>query len=111
MSDTGRAGPSGDDPLGIFGPLERSGAGRGVLLVIAAVIVGALLMPSATRSPLKSAAVAAVTSGTAASVAPPSTVPSTTLPASTPASSVKVLVANGTNTNGAAASVASMLSG
>lgn len=111
MSDTGRAGPAGDDPLDIFGPLERSGVGRGLLLVIGAVIVGALLMPSATRTPLKSTAAAAVTSGTSASVTPPSTVPTTTVPASAPTSSVKVLVANGTNTNGAAANVASLLSG
>jgi hypothetical protein len=109
MSGTGRAEPAGDDH-DIFGPLERSGAARGVLLVAGAVIVGALLLPSASRPPLRASAVAARSGATV----PPTTLPSggapsTTSPPAVPASSVKVLVANGTNRNGAAGAVTSLL--
>lgn len=107
-----------------FGPLERSGAARGWALVIVAVVLGALLMPSATRTSLQPAAAASTgsTTGTqslgASTTAPPTTTTTTTVPhttstapASIPASSIRVLVANGTNSNGAASSVTSFLSG
>ncbi len=121
--------PPGPDDAELFGPLERSGAARGWLHVIVAVVLGALLMPSATRPSLAPAAPAAVSSasggGTAASTTttvPPATTtttaaattttaPRATAPASIPASQIRVLVANGTNTNGAAAAVTSFLSG
>ena len=115
----------------MFGPLERSGALRGWVLVIGVVVLGALLMPSATR-----AAMAPASSGSAASTgsggsgnSPATTLstgsgssttlrstttttrPGTTIATNIPASTIHVLVANGTNTNGAAASVAAYLTG
>lgn len=113
--------PQDPEHAELFGPLERSGAVRGWVLVIVAVVLGVLLMPSATRTSLQPAAAAstASTSGPqslgAATTVPPTTttVPptTTTAPASIPASSIRVLVANGTNSNGAASSVTSFLSG
>lgn len=112
--DTGQ----GDDDFDIFGPLERSGVGRGLALVLGAVILGAILLPSGTRPPLSAAATAATTTTTTAPSAPlsqgaPNTQASTTTtaPVNVSPSSIKVLVANGTNTNGAAAAVASFLNG
>ena len=117
----------------MFGPLERSGALRGWVLVIGAVVLGALLMPSATRAamaPVSSPGAAAgggtsagtgstpTTGSSTPSSGPTTTVHSTTTrPSSTtvvtnvPPSTIHVLVANGTNTNGAAASVAAFLTG
>lgn len=119
MSPVGGAG-HGDDDFDIFGPLERSGVARGVVLVLAAIIVGAILLPSATRAPLSGAATAATTtpsspsgsSGPSGSTAPSaSTTTTTTAPVNQAPSTIKVLVANGTNTNGAAAAVSSFLNG
>ncbi|HAM03292.1 MAG TPA: hypothetical protein DCQ30_13865 [Acidimicrobiaceae bacterium] len=119
MSPLGHGGQAGDE-FDIFGPLERSGVARGIVLVIAAVIVGAVLLPSATRPPLSSAATAATTtptspsspSSSSGSEAPPSSTSTTsTAPVNAPPSSIKVLVANGTNSNGAAAAVSSFLNG
>jgi hypothetical protein len=124
MNDTGAAGHTGDDTPDIFGPLERSGALRGWLLVAVVVVIGALVLPSATRPGLGTTSAAATTatlpasapvSGSAPAPSPASsttTPPTTTSPAPTVApSTIKVLVANGTNTNGAATTVSSLLSG
>ena len=119
MSPAGNTG-QGDDDFDIFGPLERSGVARGLALVLGAVILGAILLPSGTRPPLSAAATAAATTTTTAATAPPSTpanntpassTTTTTAPVNVSPSSIKVLVANGTNTNGAAAAVASFLNG
>ena len=114
MTDEG--GRVGDDLPEIFGPVERSGAFRGWLLVAIAVVVGAVVLPSGTRPPLIAAAGQAAAATT---TVPPQAASSTTLPAGSsttvataiPASSIRVLVANGTNTNGAASTVSSLLSG
>jgi len=113
MSESGPLG-AGNHPSDFFGPLERSGTARGLLLVAVAVVGGALLMPSATRPPLKVQTVTAATSRTSA----PATTPAVKVPSSSattttgsPLESVQVLVANGTNTNGAATSVTTFLSG
>lgn len=110
----------GPEDAELFGPLERSGAARGWVLVAVAVVLGALLMPSATRASLAPAAAAASTSsatgsqgGASTTTVPPTTTtaPTTTTPATIAPSSIRVLVANGTNTSGAAASVTSFVSG
>lgn len=111
----------GPEDTEFFGPLERSGAARGWLLVIGVVVLGAILMPSATRAGIDTgtpaaAASSAASNGSSSTTSAPTTstttqAPTTTAPASIPASSIHVLVANGTNTNGAAASVSSLLSG
>ena len=116
MTDEG--GRVGDDLPEIFGPVERSGAFRGWLLVAIAVVVGAIVLPSGTR-PALTAAAGTGQAAAATTTAPPQAVSSTTLPAGSsttvataiPASSIRVLVANGTNTNGAASTVSSLLSG
>lgn len=113
MSDTGRRTRAGSESIGFFGPLERSGVARGLLLLVVAVVIGVLLLPSATRPGLGTTAASTVTT--------PTTTPHVKLPisrsttstttASTPVSSVKVLVANGTNSNGAATAVMKLLAG
>jgi hypothetical protein len=111
MSPRGEAGHHQGE-FDIFGPLERSGVGRGAALVVGVVIVGALLLPSATRPPLGSAASPASTAAAPApSSSPPSTSTTSPAPAGVAPSSIEVLVANGTNTNGAAAAVSSFLKG
>ena len=113
---TAEGGRVGDDLPEIFGPVERSGAFRGWLLVAIAVVVGAVVLPSGTRPALIAAAGQAAAATT---TVPPQAASSTTLPAGSsttvataiPASSIRVLVANGTNTNGAASTVSSLLSG
>lgn len=109
MTDTDSTGNGGDESFNIFGPLERSGLPRGVALLVGAVVIVALLLSSGTRPGLGTASAARTAPPTSAA-APPVT-SSTTTVASTPKSAVKVLVANGTNTNGAAAAVSSLLSG
>ena len=111
MTESGRAGRADNEGIGMFGPLERSGTVRAVVLVGAAVVVGALLMPSATRPSLGVAATSSKVSVSTTAPAPATTtVPSTVVP-QIPVSSIKVLVANGTNTSGAAGTVSSLLSG
>ena len=118
MTGAGEDGRAGDELPDMFGPLERSGVVRGWLLVVVAAVVGALLLPSATRASLTG------TRAGGGQPAPTTTLPSpaigsTTLPPASsttqtttvPVSSIKVLVANGTNTNGAASTVSSLLSG
>ena len=108
---------NGDDEHDIFGPLERSGVVRGWVLVIVAVAIGAALMPSATRANLTASssnvptttAPPASTSSTTTTLAPVHGVTTTT--ARPDLSTIRVLVANGTNANGAAAAVSSFLSG
>ena len=113
MTGTGRAGFGSEEAPDIFGPLERPRIVRGLLLVVAAVVVGAILMPSGTRPPLR-ATTAAVTTPTTSSptTVPPKgrSAPTTTPPPTSPAA-IHVLVANGTNTNGAATAVSSFLAG
>ena len=122
MTDTGQGGGVGGDHHEIFGPLERSGSLRGWLLVAGVVVIGALLLPSATRASLgtTTAATTATTAGPpsngVSATPPPSSTPSSTTttataPVTIAPSSIKVLVANGTNTSGAAAAVSSFLSG
>jgi hypothetical protein len=123
MTDTDAPGHAGGDALDIFGPLERSGALRGWVLVAIVVVVGALVLPSATRPGLGTAPAAASSATVPVSTNPgsaptlPPTSSSTTSSSTTTApitiapSTIKVLVANGTNTNGAASAVASFLSG
>lgn len=95
---------------------------RGVLLVGSAVLLGALLLPAATRTSVRSAA---STSGRPAVAAPRTSTEGTgstptpaggsggpgtsTAPAGPTPSSVHVLVANGSTVNGLAASVSSGL--
>jgi len=120
-------GGAGRNPYDIFGPLERSGAVRGGLLAVAAVVIGVLVMPAATRPPLAvsidtaAGAATSTTSTTTTTTAAATTTlatagrtTTTTAHAPTPSvavSSIRVLVANGTNHNGAAAAVSSFLSG
>ncbi|MHB8682253.1 MAG: LytR C-terminal domain-containing protein [Acidimicrobiales bacterium] len=112
-TDGGRGGDSD-----FFGPLERSGAVRGWILVVVAIVLGALLMPSAARAPLATAGAESAAGGTnqPTTTLPPATTTTaaptttTTAPRLSPGS-VSVLVANGTNTNGAAAAVTSFLAG
>lgn len=105
------------DDSDFFGPLEQSRVVRGWIVVVVAVVMGAIILPSATRAPLTApaAASAATTSTSAGGGSSPTTsAPSsstTTTAAPVAPSAVKVLVANGTNTNGAAATVTSFLSG
>jgi hypothetical protein len=112
MSTGGGGGP-GDRP-DMFGPHERSGVVRALLLVVGAVVVGAILMPSGTRPALRAATATVATPTTSSPTTAPSrsqSTTTTTLPASSAASAIHVLVANGTNTNGAATAVSSFLSG
>lgn len=107
---TATGGPGGGDAPDIFGPHERPRVLRGVLLLAAAVVIGALLMPSATRPALHT------TAAVSPSTSSPTTIPahssgSTTTSAPPTASAIHVLVANGTDTNGAATAVSSFLSG
>lgn len=118
MSAARSGGTGTGDVTDFFGPLERSGIVRGALLVVVAVVVGALLMPSATRPPLRTTtAVVGTATTTTPTTAPAKGHPakgstsSTTSTTASPASAVHVLVANGTNTNGAATAVSSYLSG
>ena len=79
-----------------------SPSARGVFLVAAAVALGVGILSSIGKSGAAPGAAAAVTTSTTATTAPPTTT-STTRPLATHSpSSVKVLVANGTNVSGVA---------
>ncbi|MHB8438869.1 MAG: LytR C-terminal domain-containing protein [Acidimicrobiales bacterium] len=103
---------------GFFGPLERSGVIRGWVIVIGALVIGALLLPSATRGPLT---VSSVATASSLNTPPTATIPvvhshsadstTTTTIASAASSTVTVLVANGTQTNGAAKAISTLLAG
>lgn len=120
---SGSSGQEGSEFAEMFGPLERSGAVRGWLLVVGAVVLGALLMPSATRAAVVPAsATSSGQTGSGATTTVPGTPtttirstttthPTTTVATNVAPSTIHVLVANGTNTNGAAASVAAYLTG
>jgi hypothetical protein len=96
-SGAGRSGGSDRDPSGT----PPTGFLRGVGVVVVAVIIGAVLMPSATRGPLHVAA-ASQTTPTSSSSSPPTTAPraagTTTTQATivSGAASIHVLVANAT---------------
>ena len=114
----------------VHDPFEPPASGgsrwlRGALVVVVAVVIGALLMPSATRAPLAVPASAqSAASSTTTSPSPAASFPTarstTTIPAPTTtttaaptvvpgASSIHVLVANGTSITGLAGGVASYL--
>jgi hypothetical protein len=109
------AGGDGWSERAAGGPHEgpdRVHAGRGLALVIVAVVVGVLLLPSATRAPLAASAKASTTSTTVAGKTttpghgahPSSTTTTTVAPAS-----IHVLVANATTVNGVAGAVTTFL--
>jgi hypothetical protein len=87
-------------------------AGRGVAIVVIAVVVGVLLLPSATRAPLPAdASTATPTTTTTAAGGTASHGHHTTTTTSTtiPPSAIHVLVANATTTNGVAGDVTRFL--
>jgi hypothetical protein len=92
---------------------DRPHSGRGLAIVVVAIVIGVLLLPSATRSPL---AASAVTSGTTATTVPAGRSAatghhaSTTTTTTVPPSSIHVLVANATTVNGVAGAVTTFLS-
>jgi len=91
------------------GPSHRL---RGVGVVVVAVVIGALLMPSATRPPLHVVTAASSSSTTSGTTLPrgTSTTTTTTLPTVVPgASSIHVLVANATTVPHLAAGVSTYL--
>jgi LytR cell envelope-related transcriptional attenuator len=97
---------------GSFEPPDRARAGLGVAIVIVAVVLGVLLLPSATRAPL------AASASTSATTTIPTTGGSahghhhsstTTTSTTVPASAIHVLVANATLTNGVAGAVTTFL--
>ncbi|HTZ08090.1 MAG TPA: LytR C-terminal domain-containing protein [Acidimicrobiales bacterium] len=86
---------------------------RGLAVVVAAVVVGVVFLPSATRAPLRAATAASSSSST---TTPPGTSPTststttTTLPTVVPgATAIHVLVANGTTITGLAAGIGTYL--
>jgi len=89
-----------------------SGFLRGVGVVVVAVVIGALLMPSATRAPLE---VVTASQSSSTSTSPPTTTPkagstTTTLATIVPgAASIHVLVVNGTSITGLAGGTATYL--
>jgi hypothetical protein len=100
---------------GSFEPPERARSGRGLALFIVAVVIGALLLPSATRSPLAAGA-SAGSSGAGSSASTTSTTrpghhhgSTSTTSTTVPLSSIHVLVANATLTNGVAGAVTTFL--
>jgi len=95
-------------------PHGRPHVARGLVLVAVAVVVGALLLPSATRGPLAASAVSAATTTTTAGAggAPGSRHgrhSGTTTTTTVAPSAIHVLVANATSTNGVAGAVTSFL--
>jgi hypothetical protein len=100
--------PPGDPPE----PPGRPPSGRGLAIVIVAVVIGVLLLPSATRPPLSASAVSA---GSSSTTVPPGRKPSsghgtaTTTTTTVPPASIHVLVANATEVNGVAGAVTTFL--
>jgi hypothetical protein len=108
---TGGGGSSEHPPGDSSAGADRARSGRGLAIVIVAVVIGVLLLPSATRAPL---AADASTTGPSATTTPSgsssgghhgTTTTSTTI---APAS-IHVLVANATTVNGVAGAVTSFL--
>jgi len=113
-------GPAGPDPAsephGPFDPPAHTGVVRGIAVVAVFVVIGALLLPSATRPPLAVTSSHATSTTTAPSgsttttTKSKATTSSTTTPTILPrASAVHVLVANSTNTAGVAAATSAYL--
>jgi LytR cell envelope-related transcriptional attenuator len=104
----------GEGPRGSFERPQRSVAARGVLLVAVALVIGVLLLPSATRAPLAVGATQTAKTAQTTPVHSPSkkskTSTSTTAPAPAP-SSIHVLVANATQVDGVAGAVTTFLGG
>jgi hypothetical protein len=100
---------SGHDP---FEPPEPTGRVRGLALVIIVVVLGALLMPSATRAPLAVTAAARLPASTPTTSTPTTAAnPTSTTTAPPATATIHVLVANGTTVNGVAGSVTTYLGG
>ncbi len=102
-------GPPVDDGFEALDGPSHGRAGpvwRGVLVVAVAVVLGILLLPSATRPPVGTS-LAASTSTPPTSLVPSSTTTTTTPPP--PAPEVHVLVANATVINGVAGAVTTFL--
>jgi hypothetical protein len=110
MSDKGST--SGDDMDGIDGP-RRSIPGprwRGMVIVVVAVIIGILLLPSATRAPLPVAASSLASSSSTTLTPPSSSTGTTTTTSALPSPpEVHVLVANATSVNHVATAVTAFL--
>jgi hypothetical protein len=111
--------PRNDDGLfhrssdGPPGPSDRAHSGRGLAVVVVAVVLGVLLLPSATRAPLFATASAGVPSST---TTPPGGSTSrnhkkanTTTTTTVAPATVHVLVANATTVNGVAGAVTTFL--
>jgi hypothetical protein len=103
------AHPSGESPV----PFDHPRSGLGLVIVIVAVVIGVLLMPSATRAPLAASASTASTSPTVPAGGKSTTKGHGHTPASTSTTvapaSIHVLVANATDTNGVAGSTTAFL--
>jgi len=106
-----------DDAAGPGGPGDGAGRDlppptgflRGVGVVVVAVVIGALLMPSATRAPLRVFAASQSTPTTPTTTAPASTTTTTQATIVPGAASIHVLVANGTSITGLAAGTSTYL--
>ncbi|HXQ74851.1 MAG TPA: LytR C-terminal domain-containing protein [Acidimicrobiales bacterium] len=118
MSAASRSGNGSADhgAGGSFEPPDRARSGRGLAIVIVAVVIGVLLLPSATRAPLAASASTGASSGTGSSAgrthshgAGHSTSTTTSTSTTVPVASIHVLVANATATNGVAGSVTRFL--
>ena len=95
-------------------PHDGARAGRGVAIVVIAVVVGVLLLPSATRAPLPADASTATPTTTTTTTAAGGTAShghhtTTTTSTTIPPSAIHVLVANATTTNGVAGDVTRFL--
>jgi hypothetical protein len=98
--------PTGPSPVNH----DRARAGRGLVLVIVAVVLGALLLPSATRAPLLVGTVAPTTTPTvAAGGSTGHNHTSTTTTTTVAPAAIHVLVANATLVNGVAGAVTTFL--
>lgn len=122
MSTTSASGNgSADPPDGAeHEPPSWASSGRGVAIVIVAVVIGVLLLPSATRAPLAASAKTTAPTTTVASVGRAATrghghghhagtSTSTSTSTTVPPASIHVLVANATTTNGVAGAVTRFL--
>jgi hypothetical protein len=113
MTADGGNGSTDHGSSGSFEPPDRARAGLGLAIVILAVVIGVLLLPSATRAPL------AASASTSATTTVPTTggsthghghsSTSTTTSTTVLPSTIHVLVANATSTNGVAGAVTSFL--
>jgi hypothetical protein len=113
MTADGGNGSTDHGSGGSFEPPDRARAGLGLAIVILAVVIGVLLLPSATRAPL------AASASTSATTTVPTTggsthghghsSTSTTTSTTVLPSTIHVLVANATSTNGVAGAVTSFL--